>query len=132
MNDPSTKSKDWTFPDGYAYRQFANGEIQILTSKHGGAGVFVVRDSPAWKAITQQIRDRKAGNTAAVINASATVATLIAASLLPHQRRPARPGPTSHQLEDMREAETSDVPWGWIAVGVAGVVTLFALGRSRS
>lgn len=44
-------------PDGYVYRQYQGGDLQILKSPVGGGGVSVTQASnpTAWTAITKQI-----------------------------------------------------------------------------
>ena len=135
--DPSTKYRDWAFPPeppdkvGYTYRQYANGEIQILQSPKGGVDVFVSQDdkttAKAWQAITNQIKAKKQGNTEAAAGAALQVASILVATLTPRQKRqrampeytapPPPPGP--------------DIPWVPIGVVAAGLAIILAMSRSR-
>jgi len=123
------KYKEFTFPDGYTYRQFADGDILIVASPHGGAGTLVTKDGPtatAWQAITDQIRAKKSGNVQAAAATTLQVAQILTATLTPHQKRrrqipalppPPPPGPS--------------IPWVPIGIVAAGAALLLALGRSR-
>jgi len=136
--DPSTKYRDWAFPPeppdkvGYTYRQFANGEIQILQSPHGGAGTFVSRDDKttlkAWQAITDQIKAKKQGNTQAAVSYGVQAAQILVATLTPQQKRrrkmPEQDGPPP-------PPPGPDIPWVPIGIVAAGAALLLALGRSR-
>lgn len=132
--DPSTKYRDWTFPDGYTYRQFATGEIQILQSPHGGAGTFVSRDDKttlkAWQAITNQIAAKKQGNTEAAAGAALQVASILVATLTPQQKR-RRKMPEQDAPPELPAQAGTDIPWVPIGVVAAGLAIILAVSRSR-
>lgn len=123
------KYREYTFPDGYTYRQFKDGDILIVASPHGGAGTLVTQDGPtskAWQAITDQIKAKKEGNAQAGIAAGIAVTNILVATLTPRQKR-------KHRMVDIPPPPppTPDIPWLAIGLGFAGVGTLFALGRGH-
>lgn len=130
---PKSKGyKEFTFPDGYTYRQYPDGSILIAASPYGGAGTKVEQSgkyAKAWSAIDAQIRAKKDGNTQKAASTALAVASVLLATLTPKQRGQRRmPDPDAY----IPPPPPAGPPFLLIGGGIAAVVAvLFVLGRSR-
>lgn len=126
--------RDYTFDDGYTYRQYKTGEIRIMISPKGDYrpdGRRVSRGSKAWQAIKKAIDEKKRGDaTTAALTAAEVVTSLLA------QRGEKAARSASDADGDYDDDDTSTSTRGapsWLApvlVGLGAVVVgSFALSR---
>jgi hypothetical protein len=130
---------DFAFEDGYAYRQYDNGDVQIIASPKGTPPVAVITKTSnpnAWRAITAAIQAKKSAKTAQTVAIFATAAAVAATAIIaatakapekPHRhvRRPLPPRPAR-----LPEVEPP-FPWVPVGLGLAALVGVLAIARAR-
>lgn len=132
--EPSTTFRDYPFPDGYTYRQYANGAITIVKSPRSKVPVVVTKESnpTAWQAITAQIRAYKQGRvletTQAVLNLVAATTSTVATAT--KKKKPAQKKVPDDDVETSVE-EAPAIPWGMIGVGTLLLLGVAAVARGQ-
>jgi hypothetical protein len=123
--------RDYDTGDGYVYRWWKTGEITILQSPRGGAGLLLTQDThpEAWAAITAQLRAMKARRVSQAILTVAKAATDAAVSRRKSRSRGASPPPPTFDVDV--EEPPSTFPWGWAAAAAVVVAGALAFRSSR-
>lgn len=138
--------EDFTFPDGYSFRQYDDGTITILKSPVSSGGQQVTKDNPktakAWAEITKDIEDAKIAKAAgkkividpatrdAIIKAVGTGTGKIirsAGKVTPAKKKSKKKTTAAGQPVEVPVEAPSNVPWIPIAVAGAGLLLVFAL-----
>lgn len=125
--------REYDTGDGYVYRQYKDGTIQIVKTRRGRPGTFLRgnREDPnyaQWAAITAQLRKLKAEKTAPVVSTALQTGLSVLDMLL--QRRAPPPAPDAEVFVDELPPSPPALPvpllWagGALAVVVAALVVL--------
>ena len=127
--------RDYTFPDGYTYRQFKDSEksILILKSPAGPGGVVLYPDTPnpkAYRAISDAIAQVRAGRTAKAIKIGGVAAVTILQALTPKPPRRRRRRPQATPMQEPMAPPPSSFPVLPVAIG-GGLVVLALVLRPR-
>jgi hypothetical protein len=126
------KFHDFSFPDGYVFRQYRDGSIYFVESPKGGKGITITAKShpKEWKSITDAIASIKAGKRADAIRLGTGLVLAILATLTPVEKtrmrhRRAAPPPVEPPPPVVQAPAIPWVPMG-IAVLIGAVVLKLA------
>ena len=128
------KFRDFTFPDGYVFRQFTDGSIYFVESPKGGKGLTITAKSHPvpWKSITDAIASIKAGRRAETIRLGAGLVLSILAALRPAEKRrmkQRRAAPPPADPPPPPPPAPPAVPWVPISIAVLLGAVVLKLAR---
>lgn len=125
--------RDFTFPDGYTFRQFPdNGEIWIVQSPRSKNVVKMTEASHpvAWRAARDAIEEAKAGKRAAAVAMVAQAAVALTAALTAASRKPKQRLPRARPVAPPVVVPAPGFPWVPVSVAILAGAVLLKLTRS--